>query len=257
MIRFASPHPGIVVTDPQGVRHGVIGDLHLGLETSILRTSPLFSSFLSQDVIDRVRNFIEENKLRNLVVLGDVKHSIVRPPFEEKNLVRRLLEVFHEMEAAISIIRGNHDAGLQYLVKEIPEVRLSPEPWIEIPTAEGGRMLIAHGHRRLPSSASKPSTHVVLGHLHPCLRLTLEAKRPAILRVFLGFDATMGGENKSVLVLPAFNPLGCYLFSRGELKKRLAALRDFDFEDVEIRAFDLAGNFLGDLGFLRESGGLD
>lgn len=254
MIRFASPFPAVTVEDPTGKRHGVVGDLHLGLEAAFLRTSPLFSSFLSQGLIEEVRAFAETYSLESLIILGDVKHSIIRPPLEEKNLVNTLFDVFRALDLEVQLVRGNHDPGIQNFIRGLPNVHLSQRPWIELSTSEGGSILIVHGHRRLPPSTPLPLTHIVMGHLHPCVRVTLRSGRPSILRVFLESDALRRGvesdHSTRIIVLPSFNSLGCYLFSRSDLRKRLAVLRDFDLFEDNTRVFDLANNFLGDLAFL-------
>lgn len=247
VVEAAPPYPAFIIRGRMGERVGVIGDLHIGMETALLRTSPL-STFHSEGVIEKVKTFVGDYTLDSLVILGDLKHSILRPPSNERFLVTSLLTYLSGKGIGIHLIKGNHDSRIEEILSDFKNIHLSEKAWIKIPTSRSGLTLIAHGHRRIPSSTLSSSDLLILGHLHPCLKLAGEMGRTVILRIFLEMKAHHIEDGvKWISVIPAFNPLCCYTFNRYRLKRRLAVLRDFNYDPEKIKAFDLARNYLGEL----------
>ena len=180
-----------------------------------------------------------------LVILGDLKHSILRPPPNERFLVTSLLTYLSGKGVEVHLLRGNHDSRIEKMIPNLENIHLSEEAWMRINLQGSGSALITHGHRRVPSQIISPSDIIILGHLHPCLKITGRMGETMILRVFLEVKARYTGDGvKRIVILPAFNPLCCYLFDPYELKKRLVVLRDFAYEPEEIDVFDLARNYL-------------
>ncbi len=248
MVQFAPPYPAVILEDESKTRFGVIGDLHLGIEASFLRSSALFSTFISEGVIRDVGTFLREKSLGNLILLGDLKHTFFTPSPEERDLLKSLFSLLEEEGVKLYVIKGNHDGRIEDIASKYSGVHLHREPWLEVPMEEGSAVLV-HGHRSIPKEALHRVTHIIMGHIHPCIRVS--GREASVVRVFLEFEATLGGGERSgvekVLVMPAFNSLCCYRFGPMDLKDKLVVLRNMEFEEEGVIVFDLARSLIGSL----------
>ena len=257
MTMWASPYPALILDHRAKQKTCVIGDLHLGLETSFLRASPLFSSFLSEETVRNVGNLTRDHDVRRLIILGDVKHSIRSFTPQERRLTRTLFQQLQESNVRVEIVRGNHDFGIESATRQFSNIHMASEADVIVEVEGRESVMITHGHRKIRPEALEEADQLIVGHIHPCVRLTHEMPEPMILRACLEFMASFdhhGKLMKRVTVLPAFTSLGCYLFSHTEIRKRLPTLRPLEFDTKEIMVFDLAHNFLGTLGDLQATG---
>ncbi len=249
MVQFAPPYPAMILEDESKTRFGVIGDLHLGLETSFLRSSALFSTYISEGIIKDVHAFLNEKSLENLILLGDLKHTFFSRSPEETLLLKSFFSLLEEEDVKLYLIKGNHDGRIESMTSKYPWIHLPKEPWLEV-FLEEGRAVLLHGHRRIPKEVLHRATHIILGHIHPCIRVS--GREASVVRVFLEFESSLfGGEgidvDKKVLVMPASNSLCCYRFGPGDLKDKLVVLRDMEFEEEGVMVFDLSRSLIGNL----------
>lgn len=183
MLKVIPDKPAVKVTGRE--RWIVVADLHLGIV-----------HFPDHSTIDEVRNLAERERADGVIVLGDLKHDIGLRNVERKEVElfkESLLEVGIEEENLI-LIRGNHDGGLDDLIRM---------------EASSGFVFkdygFFHGHAK-PSQDVLDSKLVVFAHIHPAVLISDDvggSKR----RVWLKGDWEASGKKVSALVMPAFNEL--------------------------------------------------
>ena len=133
-------------------------DLHLGYELGLVeagfnlpdQTDAILKSLTSIDVGD------------NLLLLGDIKHSIPAARRIESRRITEFLESLSERFSSITIVAGNHDGMLERLVPD--GVRFIGSQGVRI--ADIG---FIHGHS-WPSAEIMTSKVLVWGHIHPCIK---------------------------------------------------------------------------------------
>jgi Predicted ICC-like phosphoesterases len=107
--RFVLGHPALLLEGE--ARTLVISDLHVGLEEE-LRRGGIFLPPQTRRLIDRILSLAGETGARRLVLLGDVKHTVSGvSPYELQEL-RELLSAVAAAFDDVTIVPGNHDAGL-------------------------------------------------------------------------------------------------------------------------------------------------
>jgi hypothetical protein len=94
-----------------------------------------------------------------LVILGDVKYTVVSSEFGEWRDVPEFFKKIEPYVSKIAIVRGNHDANLEPLLPE--NVSLLPATGVVV-----GDVGVFHGHK-WPSPELLGCKTLVMGHLHP------------------------------------------------------------------------------------------
>jgi metallophosphoesterase superfamily enzyme len=110
-------------------------------------------------ILNKLTAIISKYKPDRLVILGDVKYTVVSHEFGEW---QDIPDFFHKLEScigSIAVVRGNHDANLEPLLPE--KVELLPATGAVI--SDVG---VFHGHK-WPSPALLGCKTLVMGHLHP------------------------------------------------------------------------------------------
>lgn len=212
-----------------------------------MRTSPLFSSFLSEKVVENSLSFAEEADLDLLVILGDVKHSVRKYTPNEKKLVLELFRGLEDLELRTTVLKGNHDYALKNTIEKFELATLHEGAYMSL----DDDTMVVHGHRLLPEESLGDNVLLVSGHLHPCVKVYRGMKRQSVVRVYLEFQESPLEEvegSRRVVVLPAMSPLGCYRFDQSEVVEILPFMRDVDFEPRDGRVFDLERTYLGTVG---------
>lgn len=191
----------------------IIADLHLG----ILR-------FSDKSLIEKASSLAE--KADEVVLAGDVKHDIGMRAKESME-VEKLVEGFKSAgisSSDIKVLKGNHDGGIDSVIK-----------------TEGTRGIrindigVFHGHA-MPHNDVLQAKTLVFGHAHPAVLIGDEVGSFKE-RVWLDGEMDIEGEEKELIVLPAFNevcastsvnlerPAGIF-FKRWNYKKAEATLLD-------------------------------
>jgi putative SbcD/Mre11-related phosphoesterase len=111
-IKFVYNEPALIAY-AEGAEHLVVGDLHIGMELAISRKGiHLFGA--TERMAKRVKMIMKDFGLRNIIILGDVKESILYPEAAEVRLIK---EFFRELDGyEIRIVSGNHDAHLNEII---------------------------------------------------------------------------------------------------------------------------------------------
>jgi putative SbcD/Mre11-related phosphoesterase len=148
----------------------VVADLHLGLV-----------EFYDRQLVEKLKMLAENAKVDEILVLGDLKHRIWK-----SSRVERLIRTF---EIPITLVRGNHDGGLDCL---------------EVLSSRGiriGKFGLFHGHA-MPSEDVMQAKTIIFAHAHPSVLIRDDVGGTKV-RVWLFGEL----DGKDVIVMPAFNDL--------------------------------------------------
>jgi len=194
----------------------VIADVHIGIEYEF---SSIGANIPSQTeaMLKRCINVCTEKKAEKLIIVGDLKHTIVPPDSlknerDYRNALKREKEElkFFVDELAevveISLVKGNHDGGL----KTSKNFRVYPSRGFL-----HGEIGFLHGHA-WPSREVMSGKMVVMGHVHPVVRLKdllgyttskpcwvrAHFRKKVLLERYSSANVGMGA-----IIMPSFNPL--------------------------------------------------
>ncbi|WP_297421579.1 metallophosphoesterase [Thermococcus sp.] len=159
----------------------IIADLHLGYEISMARKG-FYLPRVFHEVVGKLKAILERERLKRLVINGDLKHSFVSEWREREELKAFFKEVSPLVDELV-LVRGNHDVGTLWLRKLGVEV---------IDELEIGKWKLVHGHNLVEGE------RFILGHEHPAIRLRDEVGALVKVPAFLVSD--------ELIVLPAFSP---------------------------------------------------
>ncbi|MHB1434551.1 MAG: metallophosphoesterase [Thermoplasmata archaeon] len=244
--------PALVVSHSSGrsATSLVISDVHLGYGATHDRPEgPPPASI--DDLADRVLEATRAAGAGTLLIAGDVKHPIVGVPAALRPGVRRFFVAILGEGLRVEIVPGNHDVGLGRCLPG--EVRLHP------PSGALHRGIgIFHGHR-WPSDRVARAPRIVVGHLHPGVRLAPTAddptgKRRCWVRLEGPFPPPRPGSRRraegrqEVIVLPAFNPIaGVESLNREKPRRGRSFLVRRFLSSAVARGFLLDGTDIGSL----------
>jgi len=214
----------------------VLADLHLGIEAE-LRSAGVRVPSQRPRLLQRVEELVQQTKPARLVILGDLRHSIPLPERRERREVGALVEGFESLVQEVVLVKGNHDGGIESLVRGVEVCRAF---------AEAG-VLMLHGHALHPLEGFR---HVLLAHSHPVVEFEDGAGRVRE-KVWVELTPERGEAEEMGLcrgfgltLLPAFGELtsGVRVNTDG---LRGAVLRRFELGSARVYLLD--GTCLGRL----------
>jgi uncharacterized protein len=157
MLNLILPHPcALVKTDE--TKTLLIADPHLGWEMQ-LQEKGIHVPSQTPKILKKLTSIIAEYKPDRLVILGDVKYTVVSHEFGEWQDIPDFFAKLEVYVRSIAVVRGNHDANLEPLLPE--NVEFLPATGAVI-----GDVGVFHGHK-WPSPALLRCKTLVMGHLHP------------------------------------------------------------------------------------------
>ncbi len=229
-IKFVYDEPALVV-NAGGVEHLVIADLHIGMELELSRKGVhLFNA--TDRMADRVKKIMKEFGLRNIIMLGDIKHSILHAEGSE---IKLLKDFFRQLDAfQIDIIAGNHDAFLGETIGREVNRELILENFGFI-----------HGNRQ-PDQKMMSLDYIISGHDHIAIRITeksgafYEQKAWALYKLnkkAAKLEYVEPNSKIKLISMPAFNDLIMGTTVERSAKSRLNPLLSnniFDYKTVDI-----------------------
>jgi putative SbcD/Mre11-related phosphoesterase len=157
MITPLTPYPAALIKT-QKTRTLVIADLHIGWEIALSQKGIYVPTQMSR-LLQRLKSIMNEYKPEELLILGDVKHTVASAKIGEWHDVPEFFDELKKQIRKISIIRGNHDGNLEPLLPE--NVEVLPATGITL-----GGVGFFHGHR-WPTPALLKCRTLVMGHVHP------------------------------------------------------------------------------------------
>ena len=157
MLKLLWPHAAAIVQTGK-TRTLVIADPHLGWEVA-LQTKGIHVPSQTTRLLQRLVLLLSKYKPDGLLILGDVKYSVVKTESGEWHDIPEFFTKLKKHVGRIAIVRGNHDANLEPMLPE--NVSLLPASGTIV-----GEVGFFHGHKWLSPSLLKCKI-LVMGHLHP------------------------------------------------------------------------------------------
>ncbi|MDE1810549.1 MAG: metallophosphoesterase [Candidatus Micrarchaeota archaeon] len=199
-IKFVYSEPALVA-EADGKEHLVVGDLHIGMEKE-LSAKGIHVSKMAERMSKRILGLADEFGTKSVIILGDVKHSILYPEKYEAREIKSFFESLGKLE--VVVVAGNHDAHL----REIAGCEVKDELTV-------GKISFSHGNSN-PESNAMRSDYLVTAHSHACVRMRDSLGTVYEQKVWLVSElnkrkasASYEGYNKSMkmVMMPAFNDL--------------------------------------------------
>jgi putative SbcD/Mre11-related phosphoesterase len=157
MLNLLWPHPAALIKNGK-TKTLLIADPHIGWEMA-LQEKGIHVPSQTPKILNKLTDIITRYKPERLVILGDVKYTVVSSELGEWHDIPEFFAKLQGYVGDIAIVRGNHDANLEPLLPE--NVQLLPATGEVI-----GDVGVFHGHK-WPSPALLKSKTLVMGHLHP------------------------------------------------------------------------------------------
>jgi metallophosphoesterase superfamily enzyme len=256
MVPRLAPVPGVPVLllrpSGDGPRTLILADVHLGLGANRERPAgppEASGSLLAANLV----NLARDAGAQRVVIAGDVKHPIVGTPPALRPVIFDFFAVLLRAELAADVVLGNHDVGL---TRHLPsEVVVHPATGMVLDDVG-----IFHGHC-WPSNRVLRASRLVVGHLHPGIRLAPspddpQGKRRCWVRLELPAPGKPSRRRRrhvvpsarEMVVLPAFNPLaGTEALNRDRPARGRTFLYGRFLSRGSARAYLLDGTDLGTL----------
>jgi len=206
------PIPGepAAVADLGAERAVVVADYHAGIEAGLRRDGVELPDHADERRASLL-SVIDRERPDRLVFLGDLGDAIGDPGRNERAEIRALFDAL-PADLAVTLVRGNHDGGIEDLLDDLDRV-------VEVFPAHGvriGDVGFAHGHT-WPSPDVLGAEVVCTAHEHPVARLEDDvgghrvervwlrgSLRPAPFAAFHDADLAIDSD---LVVFPAFNDL--------------------------------------------------
>ncbi len=230
-MRFVYGEPAMVVGMGRDSRL-VVSDLHIGMELGLSgKGVHLYNA--TEKMLSRIKGIMRRLRLKRMIILGDVKESILYPSNAEAGLLRGFFSGLDEFD--ISIVSGNHDAHLGELINREVSREL----------VRGGFGFI-HGDRGIPAHMLSLDC-IVRAHEHVAVRAIdsngaiHEKKAWAIYKLSSAAKGNGINKNLKLVSMPAFNDLIMGTDVSAPSKRRFNSVsRSRMFLNPEI--YDLFGN---------------
>ena len=153
MLKLLLPNPAALVKTDE-TKTLLISDPHLGWEVQFQEKGIHIPS-LTPKILDKLTAIITEFKPNKVVILGDVKYTVVSHECGEWQDIHEFFKKLEGYIGDIAIVQGNHDANLKPLLPE--NAQLLPATGAVI-----GNVGVFHGHK-WPSPALLGFKTLVMG----------------------------------------------------------------------------------------------
>ncbi len=218
----------------------VIGDLHIGAEHKLAHKGIHVYNAVDA-MLGKIKGLMEQFVLADIIILGDVKDSILYPTSNEQMGIKRFFDGLKGY--SITIIRGNHDPHLE----EIVAVPMKDELVID-------DVAFMHGHI-WPSEKAMRCDYIFAGHNHIAVSIQDKGRGYYSQKGWLVATLNKKGSaqrypkaNPSVklVVLPAFNDLILGMPANEAMEDNLSPLfRNKIFDYGSAKLYGLSGQPIG------------
>lgn len=183
----------------------VVADLHLGIEYELFKDGINIPSQIEK-IRKRLDFLLLEHSVKQLIFLGDIKHNIPLPSYQEEKEVPQFLNHFSR-RAKVFIVKGNHDGNIERFAERC-----------EIYDGSGfviKNFGFAHGQSWIAPELLL-AEYLVLAHTHPVVefkdKLGFRSVERCWLRCpidkkFLEKKYKQRCKIKEAIVMPVFNSL--------------------------------------------------
>lgn len=181
----------------------IIADTHIGYEEALNKQGILIPRFQFNEIIKRLENILkklkinEKNRLKRVIINGDVKHEFGAISETEWRHTLRLLDFLEGYCEEIILVKGNHDTILGPIarkrgIKVVDHLIVNDN-------------LIIHGNRlindlKINKGSLKKIKNIIIGHEHPAVSIR-EGPRAELFKCFLAGRY----KGKGLIVQPSFN----------------------------------------------------
>ena len=217
MIAPLPPHPAALIRTKES-RTLVIADLHIGWEIA-LSEKGIHVPTQTPRLLSRLKEIISACKPENLLILGDVKHTVAKAEISEWQDVPEFFNELKKQVKEIQIICGNHDGNLEPLLPE--NIKILPTTGTAI-----GEIGLFHGHR-WPSPMLLKCKILVMGHVHPVVSFRDPAGFRITRQVWVKANCNGAQLAKTVLLkhkIKVEESPGETLWSRYKIKSKTSQL---------------------------------
>jgi putative SbcD/Mre11-related phosphoesterase len=157
----------------------VVGDLHIGYERTLFKQE-FYSVNLASRIIKQFEHLVEKSAPTEIIILGDLKHSIRDfSPLEFQQVAQLLLKL--QQQATVTIVRGNHDADLELVVPDDTHICSSAGLRLSFKSRQ---IYLLHGHA-YPSPDILSCDSLLMGHVHPAISISTLKEKSSIHRVWV------------------------------------------------------------------------
>lgn len=255
--------PALLVERP--IKTLIISDVHIGFEEELHDVGFRVPS-QSWRIVEEIKQLIEKTKARRLIILGDLKHKVPGTSKIEWRYLSGMIEDVRRMLDEIVLVPGNHDAGINKILGN--SVTYAPSRGFMIEDGEH-KVGLFHGHT-WPSVSLSNANVLIMGHIHPVVRLRAEIGFTIRKRVWLNLETERALFMKklkhqkpkkaskarlSLLVMPSFNDFlsGVAVNAVSEGRELLGpVIRSGLFNISKAEVYMLDGTHLGRVSDLRE-----
>ncbi len=209
----------------------VIGDLHIGKELKLAQSGIKFLN-ATQVMANTVMKLCKYKKAKRLVLLGDVKESILYPDKYEYNALADFFNALKGLE--IIITKGNHDSHMEEILK-ILNVDAIVDKEITL-----GNTVLMHGNA-LPSENAMTEKLIIMAHAHAVLEKNKNERVWIKASIGTTFKKYYEGVNKKeeLIITPQFNDILSGM-DIAKVKEFIPVLRNniFDFRKIKVYGLD-------------------
>jgi len=172
-----------------------IADLHLGFEQALAESGMFVPRGEYKEIINELKIILEQTgKLKEIIILGDLKHEFGTISGQEWAEVTGLLDFLAENCEKIVLVKGNHDTILEPIARK---KNLQVVDWYV-----SGENFFMHGHKLFDECLDKKIKRIFIGHKHPAIIIRKGAKQETYKCFLVG-----KWQEKEVIILPSFFPL--------------------------------------------------
>jgi putative SbcD/Mre11-related phosphoesterase len=157
----------------------VVADLHIGYERTLFKQE-FYSTNLALQIIKQFEQLVAMQKPTEIIILGDLKHSIQEFSKQEFQQVAQLLSNLQQ-QAAVTIVRGNHDADLELVVPDETKIISAEGFFLRF---KSKKVYFLHGHA-YPSADILSCDSLLMGHIHPAVSISKLKKGVSIHPVWV------------------------------------------------------------------------
>jgi len=199
-IKFVYGEPALIA-EAGGSPHLVVGDLHIGMERE-LQARGIHVTKMAGRMSKRMLGIAEEFGAKSVVIIGDVKHSILYPERYESREISSFFDSLARLD--VVVVAGNHDAHLREIVSCDVRDELSIDG-----------ISFSHGNKN-PTQKEMDADYLVTAHSHACVRMRDSVGTFYEQKVWLVSEpnkkkagALYENHNKKMklVMMPAFNDL--------------------------------------------------
>jgi putative SbcD/Mre11-related phosphoesterase len=157
----------------------VVADLHIGYERTLFRQE-FYSTNLTLQIIKQFEQLVVKQNPTEIIILGDLKHSIREFSKQEFQQVAQLLADLQQ-QAAVTVIRGNHDADLELVIPDETQIVSAAGFSLRFKSKQ---IYLLHGHAN-PAADMLSCDMLLMGHIHPAISISKLKERGSIHPVWM------------------------------------------------------------------------